>query len=420
MDAARRLTLAFLDRGERPAVVSAIVKYHLTEGYRRVVNDAMDIQGGSGICLRPRNLLGRAYQAIPVAITVEGTNILTRSLIIFGQGAIRCHPWVLRELAAAHDPDTRAGVRTFERLIVGHALHLAGNAARALVLGLTRGRLARAPVSRARRYYQTLTWMSAVLALTADAAMMTLGGSLKRRERISARLGDVLSELYLASAVLKRFHDDGEPAADYPLVRWALQDGLYRMQEALRGLYRNLPSRPLAWLLRLLSFPTGLPFSEPTDRAAHAAAGALLAPSETRERLTEGVFIDPDPASPTRQLELALAAAAAIAPLEARLAGWRREGRLAAADLMGLCEDAYGQGLIGSRERLKVQEYLERIQAVIRVDAFPDVAKRVGATQQPPAVRAIPFPRAGIATVRRWAQQSATAPNKTPIQEARP
>lgn len=398
MDSARLLTLAFLDRGERPAVVSAIVKYHLTEGYRRVVNDAMDIQGGSGICLGPSNLLGRAYQAIPVAITVEGANILTRSLIIFGQGAIRCHPWVLREMEAAHHPDLVVALDQFERTLLGHGRYLLGNLVRSLALGLTRGRLARTPASRARRYYQTLAWMSTVLALTADAAMMTLGGSLKRRERISARLGDVLSELYLASAVLKRYHDDGEPQADYPLVRWALQDGLYRMQEALRALYRNLPSRPLAWLLRLLTFPTGLPFSEPTDRAAHAAAALLLAPSETRERLTQGVYIDPDERSRTRQLERALAATQALETLEARLAGLRRAGKLAAHDprgrgspgrrreparddLAGLAEAAFGLGLIGAGERSQVRDYLALVDDVVRVDDFAGFAdSQVGPT----------------------------------------
>jgi acyl-CoA dehydrogenase len=421
MDSARLLTLAFLDQGERPAVVSAIVKYHLTEGYRRVINDAMDIQGGSGICLGPSNLLGRAYQAIPVAITVEGANILTRSLIIFGQGAIRCHPWVLREMEAAHHPDPVVALDQFERTILGHGRYLLGNLARSLVLGLTRGRLARTPASRARRYYQTLAWMSAVLALTADVAMMTLGGSLKRRERISARLGDVLSELYLASAVLKRYRDDSEPQADYPLVRWALQEGLYRMQEALRALYRNLPSRPLAWLLRLTTFPTGYPFSEPTDHAAHAAAALLLAPSETREPLTQGVYIDPVEDSRTHQLERALAATQALKPLEARLAGLRRAGKLAAQDpqgrgtlgsrqkpalddLAGLAEAAFGRGLIGTGERSQVRDYLALMDDVVRVDAFAGFADpQVGPTT----------------TVLGRSVPGAVAPLMAPLQELR-
>jgi acyl-CoA dehydrogenase len=227
--------------------------------------------------------------------------------------------------------------------------------------------------------------MSAVLALTADVAMMTLGGSLKRRERVSARLGDVLSGLYLASAVLKRYHDDGEPQADYPLVRWALQDGLYRMQEALRSLYRNLPSRPLAWLLRLVTFPTGMAFSEPSDRAAHAAAGLLLAPSETRERLAQGVYIDPDPDSRTRQLERALVAAQSLEPLEARLAGLRRTGKLSRGDLAGLVDEAIGLGLIGAGEGAWVQDYRALVDDVVRVDAFAEFPEpRVGPASSVP------------------------------------
>ncbi|MGV8991937.1 MAG: acyl-CoA dehydrogenase [Thiobacillus sp.] len=370
MDSARRLTLAYLDQGEKPSVISAIVKYHLTEKYRRVINDAMDIQGGSGICLGPSNLLGRAYQAIPIAITVEGANILTRSMIIFGQGAIRCHPWVLREFAAMRHTDPVEGLRLFDQALVGHTRFLFGNIGRAFVRGLTRGRSATAPASLAHRYYQTLAWMSAALALSADAAMMTLGGSLKRRERLSARLGDVLSELYLSSAVLKRYYDDGEPEADYPLVRWALQESLYRMQESFRSLYRNLPGRPLAWALRVLTFPTGFAFSEPSDRAAHAAAQLLLSPSNTRDRLTAGVFIHPGSNERSRQLEDALALAHELAPTEAKLKSLRRKGTLTSRTLNDLAKEARQKHLIGDAQLKQVESYQKLINQVVQVDAF--------------------------------------------------
>ncbi|MBT9567184.1 MAG: acyl-CoA dehydrogenase [Thiobacillus sp.] len=372
MDAARRLTLAYLDQGEKPAVISAIVKYHLTEKYRRVINDAMDIQGGSGICLGPSNLLGRAYQAIPIAITVEGANILTRSMIIFGQGAIRCHPWVLREFAAVHHVDPAQGVRLFDDALVGHTRFLIGNIGRALLRGLARGRLTRTPPSLARRYYQTLSWMSAGLALSSDAAMMTLGGSLKRRERLSARLGDVLSELYLSSAVLKRYYDDGEPEADYPLVRWALQESLYRMQESFRSLYRNLPNRPLAWLLRIVTFPTGFAFSEPSDRAAHAAARLLLTPSNTRERLTAGVFIHPDADARSQQLETALQLASELAPLETQLKSMQRKGVLESRTLDALSQEAFDKHLITHEDRQRVIDYQTLVNRVVQVDAFAE------------------------------------------------
>lgn len=400
MDAARRLTLAALDRGERPAVVSAIVKYHLTEHYRRVLNDAMDVQGGSGICLGPSNLLGRAYQAIPVAITVEGANILTRSMIIFGQGAIRCHPWILRELEAAHHPDREQALRRFERTLFGHAGYLAANLARSLVRGLSRGRLVRAPAGPAHRYYQTLSWMSSALALNADAALMTLGGSLKRRERISARLGDILSELYLSSAVLKRFHDDGEPEADAPLLHWALQQSGYRMQEGFRALYRNLPLRPLAWLLRLLTFPTGMPFAEPSDRCAHQAAALLLAPSASRDRLTQGVYIHPAPHERSQQLEQALGAAQALASLEQRLAALRRAGRLQGRGLAALAEEAEAKGLIEPKDAERVQAYLALVDVVVQVDAFERFAGGRDASD-PAGHAASPAPDAPDAAAQR-------------------
>ncbi|WP_195910691.1 acyl-CoA dehydrogenase [Solemya velum gill symbiont] len=303
MDAARRLTLDYLDQGEKPSVVSAIIKYHLTEKYRTVINDAMDIQGGSGICLGPSNLIGRVYQAIPIAITVEGANILTRSMIIFGQGAIRCHPWVLKEFSAVHNSNQNQGIIDFDKALLGHASFLLGNSARVFVRGMTSGRSARVPASRVERYYQTLSWMSTALALSADVAMMTLGGSLKRRERLSARLGDVLSELYLSSSVLRQYREQGETTEEYPLVRWTLQESLYRMQESFRSLYRNMPNRSLAWLLRLLTFPRGYLFSEPSDKAAHEAAAVLLKPSRIREQLIKGVFIHPDTSHKTALLE---------------------------------------------------------------------------------------------------------------------
>ncbi len=378
LDAARQLTLAALDRGEKPAVVSAIVKYHLTEGYRQVIADAMDIQGGSGICLGPRNLLGRAWQAIPVAITVEGANILTRAMIIFGQGAIRCHPWLLKEMDAAHHPDSAIAIALFDRAVVGHARHLFANLGRALTLGLCRGRLARIPENLATgplaEHARRLAWMSAALAVASDAALMTLGGSLKRRERLSARLGDLLSELYLSSAVLKRHHDDGAPAADLPLAGWALADSRRRMGEAWIGLLANLPSRPLAWLLRAWLFPLGLPAAPPTDAEDHAAAQILLALSDARTRLTAGVYLPIDPQERGCQLENALAVAEAIVPIETRLAALRRNGEIQGRNLAGMTAEALALGRIDAADAARVRDYLARVEEITRVDDFADFA----------------------------------------------
>jgi acyl-CoA dehydrogenase len=370
MDAARQLTLTGLDQGERPSVISAIVKYHLTERYRQVINDAMDVQGGSGICLGPANLLGRAYQAIPIAITVEGANILTRSMIIFGQGAIRCHPYLLREFESACNPDAVNGLNEFDTSFFGHVGYLLTNLARSFWLGLSHGRLSGAPgKGNPRRYFQYLNWMSAAFALTADLSLMTLGSALKRKERLSARLGDLLSELYIASASLKRFHDDGEPAQDLPLLQWAMEDSLHRIHLALRGLFRNIPLRPLGWLLRILVFPTGQPFHTPSDRLDRAVAALLLRPGETRDRLTRHVYLSDDPEDPVGVLELALQAVTAALPVERTLREAKKAGQLQ-GDSQQLIEQALEIGLL-KREDVDKLALAERLRnRVIQVDAF--------------------------------------------------
>ena len=393
MDAARTLTLGALDIGESPSVISAIVKYHLTEKYRRCINDAMDIQGGSGICLGPSNLIGRAYQAIPIAITVEGANILTRSMIIFGQGAVRCHPWVLKEFQAAQNPDPARGLAEFDHAIFGHVGFVLGNIARSLFLGLTRGRFSETPVAGpTARYFQQLHWMSAAFALSADVAMMTLGGSLKRKERLSARLGDVLSELYLASAVLKRFEDDGRPESDLPLVHWACENSLYRMQESLRLLFRNLPFRPLAWLLRLIVFPTGAPHTETSDRVDRDAARIVLKPGAARDRLTRGIFLSDDSRFRQGQIERAFAQAARVEPIEKTLREASRAGLLRGKTLVQQVKEALAEGIITHTEAAE----LERMQAlrreVVMVDSFAQYGKRYALTprrSKKPAIYAV-------------------------------
>ncbi len=377
MDAARRLTLSALDIGESPSVISAIIKYHLTERYRQLINDAMDVQGGSGIMLGPSNLIARAYQALPIAITVEGANILTRSMIIFGQGAMRCHPWILKEFAAAQNPDRRQALADFDHAVFGHLGYLLGNIARSLFLGLTRGRLSRAPVSGpTRRYFQQLNWMSASFALAADAAMMTLGGALKRKERLSARLGDLLSEMYLTSAVLKQYHDDGSPEADWPLVRWACETSFYRMQESLRLLLRNLPFRPLAWTLRLLVFPSGYPWTGPDDRLGHQAAQVLLHPSEARDRLTAGIFVSHDDSFREGIIEQAFLQAARVAPIEKTLREARRAGAVRAREPMAQAREALAGGLISETEYKTLEKMRMLRRRVIAVDSFRDYGRR--------------------------------------------
>ncbi|WP_457668715.1 acyl-CoA dehydrogenase [Thiolapillus sp.] len=377
MDAARKLTLSALDVGEKPSVISAIIKYHLTERYRQVINDAMDIHAGSGICLGPSNLVGRAYQALPIAVTVEGANILTRSMIIFGQGAMRCHPWIIREFSAAQNPDHGKAVADFDHAVFGHLGFLLGNTARSLFLGLTRGHLSRSPVSGpTRRYYQQLNWMSAAFALAADTAMMTLGGALKRKERLSARLGDVLSEMYLTSAVLKQFEDDGRPEEDLPLLLWACENSFYRMQESLRLLIRNLPFRPLAWLLRAVLFPSGFPYTEPDDSMSHKAAGMLLTPSASRDRLTQGIFITDDERFRQGIVEQAFRQAAIVAPVEKTLRSARRSGVISARDRLRQAHEALEKGLISEEERKGLETMRMLRRRVIAVDSFENYGKQ--------------------------------------------
>ncbi len=264
MDAARSVTAGAIDGGEKPSVPSAMLKYHVTEMSRQVANDAMDVQGGKGICLGPRNYLARGYQAIPIAITVEGANILTRSLIIFGQGALRCHPFVLKEMEAARNPDRRKGVDEFDRALFGHVGFTISNAVRSLIMALTNARFTRVPdVGPAKRYYQHIVRFSASFAFAVDVAMLTLGGYLKKKENLSARLGDVLSCMYLASMVLKHYENQGRRPEDLPIVEWACRDLLYKAQEQLHGFLRNFPNTFLGGVMRFFIFPAGLQYSAP-------------------------------------------------------------------------------------------------------------------------------------------------------------
>lgn len=378
IDAARKLTLSALDTGEKPSVISAIIKYHLTERYRTLINDAMDIQAGSGICLGPSNLIGRIYQALPIAVTVEGANILTRSMIIFGQGAMRCHPWVLKEFAAAELEDKPRSLIAFDQALFGHVSFLMGNMARSLFLGLSRGRLSRSPADGpSKRYFQQLNWMSSAFALSADAAMMTLGGALKRKERLSARLGDVLSEMYITSAVLKQYLDDEQPQEDWPLVHWACEQSLYRMQESLRLLLRNLPSRPLSWLLRMVLFPSGYPYTEPDDRMGKAAARILLSPSAARDRLTQGIFITRDDKYRQGVIEQAFEQAARVAPLENTLRRAHRAGVIQSRDLMQQAREALDQSLISKAEFAELEKMRVLRRRVISVDSFDNYGKQL-------------------------------------------
>jgi len=372
MDAARTMTAQAIDRSEKPSVASAIVKYHLTERMRRVVNDAMDIQGGSGICLGPRNLIGRVYQAVPISITVEGANILTRSLIIFGQGAVRCHPFLLKEMEAAREHDRATASRDFDRALWAHARFLLGNAMRSWWLGLTGAKLLPARGdARTRRYFRQLARMSAAFALAADATLLMLGGELKRKEKLSARLGDALSHLYLLSAVLRRFETQGRPREDAPLLEWGCEDALRSIQEALYGLLRNLPHRSIACFLGWLMFPLGRPYRGPSDALGRRAAAIILGSGPARDRLTEGAYLPDDPAETVARVDAALIEVIAAEPIERKIRAAARHGQIHGATEDALLSQALEHGIVDGAEAERYRKALAARREVIRVDEFP-------------------------------------------------
>jgi acyl-CoA dehydrogenase len=372
MDAARSVTAGAIDGGEKPSVPSAMLKYHCTEFGRVVANDAMDVHGGKGVCLGPKNYLGRGYQAVPIAITVEGANILTRNLIIFGQGAVRCHPYVLREMNAAKDPNRERGLGEFDRALFGHIGFTLSNAARSIVMALTLARFTRVPDAGAStRYFQHINRFSASFAFAADVSMLSLGGYLKKAESLSARLGDVLSSMYLASMVLKHHDNQGRPEADQPMVEWACRHLLYRAQEQLHGFLRNFPVRWLAGLMRVLIFPRGLTYSAPGDRLGRQIVDVVMTPSEARDRLTHGIYRTIEPGNPLGLLQEALVLSLAAEPIEKRIrVEGVKTGRVTALELPGQIQQALAAGIVSETEAAQLRDYDRKVMELVHVDDF--------------------------------------------------
>jgi acyl-CoA dehydrogenase len=394
MDAVRVMTAGAVDAGEKPSVISAIAKYHMTERARQCVNDAMDIHGGKGICLGPNNYLGRGYQVTPVAITVEGANILTRSLIIFGQGAIRCHPYVLREMRAAKELQGAEASREFDDAFTSHIGHVIANGVRAFVHGLTGAVLAPAPATAApelKPYYRRVGQLSAAFAFLADMAMVAMGGALKRREKTSARLGDVLSMMYLISATLKRYEDQGREREDLPLVHFSVRDALWQAQQAIDSLYTNFPVPALRGLLRFVVFPMGTPFRPAKDRHNHRCAKLALEPGAARDRLTAGMYLSRNEADVTGALEAAFAATIACEPIEKKLREAVKAGRLEPRPGVDTAAMARDRGIISGEELALWQRKEALRKHVIQVDDFPqdfgraEIMQKLAAEQQPAA-----------------------------------
>ncbi|TDN70569.1 acyl-CoA dehydrogenase [Paraburkholderia sp. BL10I2N1] len=381
MDAARRLSAHAIDLGEKPSVISAIAKYHLTERARKVINDGMDVVAGKGICMGPSNFLARAYQQVPISITVEGANILTRCLIIFGQGAIRCHPYVLKEMAATRETDRNKALRDFDDAFFGHVNFTMSNVVRSFLYGVTGGAFIAKP-QRAHaplvHYYRAATRLSTAFALLADVSMFVLGGDLKRRERISGRLGDVLSQLYLISATLKRFEDEGRQESDLPLVCWGVEDALYQAQQAIDGVLANYPNRVAAGLVRVLAYPFGLPHRAPPDSLGTAIAELMQTPGAARDRLVADSYVPPVEVDPLGYGELVFELTPRVTEIDQKLRDAVRQGLIAPMpqslpDLAGWTEAALQHGLIDANERQLLADYARYGAEVVKVDDFaPD------------------------------------------------
>ncbi|MBS7661149.1 acyl-CoA dehydrogenase [Pseudomonas lalucatii] len=381
MDSARILTAHAVDLGEKPSVLSAVLKYHLTERGRECIQHAMDIHGGKGIIMGPNNYLARSWQGAPIFITVEGANILSRNLMIFGQGAIRCHPYVLKEMALASRDDRRAALAEFDGLLLQHLGFAVGNAASSLILSLSLGGFGQVPGDNlSQPYFRALNRLAAALALLADLSMLLLGGELKRRERLSARLGDVLSHLYLASAALKRYHDLDYPEHTQALLRWALEDSLAQAERALEGLLDNFPNRLLGYALRALVFPFGRRHKGPSD-ALDAQVAAVIGRNggdPALEELLEGCYRPQAEDDPVAALQRARDLLDGSRPAREKLERALESGRLREAPGQDLLAAAQEAGVLDPEETQQLQSAHAAHRAVIDVDDFAKDELKLG------------------------------------------
>ncbi len=372
LESCRILTAGAIDLKIKPAIATAIAKYNMTEMARATINHAMDVHAGHGIQVGPRNVLAYPYICMPVSITVEGANILTRNLIIFGQGAIRCHPYILQEIELFSAESTPDRVEQLDKLLLSHVGYVLSNLVRNLWCGITGGKLLFSPVrGPIARYYRQFTRMSAALALLSDITMLILGGTLKRKERISARLGDMLSQLYLGSAVLKYFHDNGKPASDVNYVKWCSEKCLREIQLACDELLNNFPQPILGKVLRWIIFPFGTAYRLPKDRLNHQVVAAMLEPSAFRDRLTRYFYFDKNQDDPVNRIERAFEKAHEAEPIWKKFQNALRSGTL---PRVGNFEDrtnaAIKAGVLSENEVNVLREFDALCKEVIKVDEF--------------------------------------------------
>ncbi len=375
IDAHRSLSAALIDSGEKPAVAAAITKACATEYGRKVANDAMDIHGGKGICMGPNNYLARGYQGVPISITVEGANILTRCLMIFGQGVIRCHPYVLDALEAANNQDKKQGSKDFDKAIFGHIGLVLSNIVRAFTFGISCGYIAGAPrgAGKLRKYYRELTRYSTALSLTSDVALATMGASLKRKEKISGRLADIFSMLYIGTSILKHYQDQGSHQEDLILVDWAMQEVLYTIKKQYRGLFSNFPNKVVSTVLRCIIFPLGIHPMEPKDNLGTKLARMLMSNSATKQRLTHGVYTGSAATNPFGKLAQCLQAVLDCEDLEKHFKKLIKKNKLHGLTFEENVELAVQKDLLSKDEAKKLLDMHALRMEIINVDDFePD------------------------------------------------
>ena len=372
IEAARGVTASMVSRGEKPSVISAIMKYQTTERLRRSLNDAMDLHGGKAVCDGPSNYVQAAYQAMPVGITVEGANILTRSLITFAQGALRSHPYLYKEIQACQDVDEERGLLAFDKAFTGHVAFSLSNVFGAFFHNITFGYFGHVPEKAygTAEWYRQLWRSSRNFALVADLTVAVLGGGLKTKQKITGRLADALSELYMLSCVLKRYEDDGKPANDRHIVAFAAQNALFHFQEALRGTIDNFPVAPVRWLMRAVMFPFGTHYKPAPDWLGHKCVELVLTPGEVRDRLTRFIYVSQNPNDPTGLLEVAFAKAVAAEVPEKKLDRAVRAGQVRRVHGTDWIGDAAKLGVITDGEAILLREVEDLTARIIAVDHF--------------------------------------------------
>jgi acyl-CoA dehydrogenase len=371
LEAARAVTASMVSAGEKPAVISALLKYVSTERMRTCVNDALDIHSGRGICDGPSNYIQGAYQMMPVCITVEGANILTRTLITFAQGALRSHPYLFTEIEALQDEDQEKGIELFEETLGEHVSFTVSNAAGALFHNVTFGAFASAPPNAGpvRRWWKELARASRSFALVADMTVALLGGSLKVKQKITGRMADALAELYLLSSVLKRYEDDGRQTADLPVVNYCAKNCLYRFDQALLGVLRNFPVRPAAWVMWPLVFPFGTR-GPASDAQGKAIVHQALQPGAFRDRLTRDIFTSDDPTDRVGLLDYTLRKVIANEEADKKLERAIRKGEVHRYHNNDWIAEAKTKGVLTEDEARALAEQRDLVARVIAVDDF--------------------------------------------------